>query len=313
MSYVNMDDVDLKLLTLLSEDPRRSYRDLADELKISTPAVHRRIQAAQEKGYIIGPFVNIAPCVTGSIIVYAWGRSKIERLDLLQKEMAKNDSVYIVHVTSGMYILVRGYLKSVNDLERFSSFVKKAAQIPELEIGILSYDDERTEEHERAPLTLLDMKIIKALHKDGRKSVNDVAQEIHVSPKTVRRRLDKMEKDENIVIDMYINQNPTGDIACYMFVKVDDEADKKKVSREITSKFAPPLLAALHFSNRTNLFMTTAWFHNTNTLKEHLISLEAEKGIRSVQPHILVTSFRYETWCDKLLENPQKAFEAISR
>src|SRR5262245_21748383 len=49
-----LDDVDLKILRHLSEEGRMSFAELARKVKLSTPAVHRRVRALEERGVITG-------------------------------------------------------------------------------------------------------------------------------------------------------------------------------------------------------------------------------------------------------------------
>jgi Lrp/AsnC family leucine-responsive transcriptional regulator len=49
-----LDDVDLNILRYLSEEGRMSFAALARKVKLSTPAVHRRVRALEERGVITG-------------------------------------------------------------------------------------------------------------------------------------------------------------------------------------------------------------------------------------------------------------------
>lgn len=49
-----LDEIDLKLLSLLQEDGRMTNVDLAKSVGISAPPCLRRIRALQERGYILG-------------------------------------------------------------------------------------------------------------------------------------------------------------------------------------------------------------------------------------------------------------------
>ncbi len=54
-------DVDEKILRLLSEDSRQSYRDLAKQLDISHVSVSNKVKALEEKGVIKGYTTVIDP------------------------------------------------------------------------------------------------------------------------------------------------------------------------------------------------------------------------------------------------------------
>ena len=47
-----LDDTDMEILRLLTEDSRRSFRDIADSVSLSPPAVSDRVDRLQEQGII---------------------------------------------------------------------------------------------------------------------------------------------------------------------------------------------------------------------------------------------------------------------
>lgn len=54
-----MDRIDAKILKVLSRDGRISWRDLADEVGLSSTPVLRRVKALEEEGYIQGYSANL--------------------------------------------------------------------------------------------------------------------------------------------------------------------------------------------------------------------------------------------------------------
>jgi Lrp/AsnC family transcriptional regulator, leucine-responsive regulatory protein len=62
---VELDPVDQHLLTLLLEDGRRSYADLARETGLSTSAAHQRVRRLEQRGVVTGYTASIDPDVVG--------------------------------------------------------------------------------------------------------------------------------------------------------------------------------------------------------------------------------------------------------
>jgi Lrp/AsnC family leucine-responsive transcriptional regulator len=60
-----LDEVDRALLTLLAEDGRRSYADLARDTGLSTSAVHQRVRRLEQRGAIAGYAARIDPDSAG--------------------------------------------------------------------------------------------------------------------------------------------------------------------------------------------------------------------------------------------------------
>ena len=65
MSETDLDQLDRKLLRLLTEDGRRSYADLARDTGLSTSAVHQRVRRLEQRGAITGYTARIDPLSAG--------------------------------------------------------------------------------------------------------------------------------------------------------------------------------------------------------------------------------------------------------
>lgn len=53
------DELDLKILSLLADDSKQKYADLAERLKLSAPAVHARVKKLEQTGVISSYGINI--------------------------------------------------------------------------------------------------------------------------------------------------------------------------------------------------------------------------------------------------------------
>lgn len=302
-----MDEIDLKLVRLLWEDPRRSYRDLSDSLGISTPAVHRRIQAARDAEILIGPYARINPCYLESVNVTLFGRTEAGSLEEAIKDLEKGDSTDLVTWMTGNVLLLRSILRDIDELDKYVDFVRKASQIPEPEICICPNKKQDLDKFKDVKVTKLDLKIMNALYKDGRMNVNDIADQIHVSSKTVRNHLKKLQDDNVLIFEIIANQAQSGNFVPMLQIYLDKNADKKKVIMDLKSHHSPPLLMTQGFSNQIGMILAYGWLQNMAQLKDLVSGVRAEEGVRTVIPHLFVNSAKLDTWLDRLLEDPEKA------
>lgn len=60
-----MDDIDRKIIALLSEDARRSFADIGFAVSLSAPAVKRRVDRLRETGVITGFTAVVTPDALG--------------------------------------------------------------------------------------------------------------------------------------------------------------------------------------------------------------------------------------------------------
>ena len=303
-----MDETDLRLIKHLWEDPRCSYRDLADSLGISTPAVHRRIQAARDSGILLGPFAHLSVDFVNAVPLTLLGVSAAGSPEEIKKNLSKGDTVYIMTMLTGNYLLVHSVLKDISCLDRHVEFVRKAASMKDLDI-CLPVDRPGARQHREnaRKITKLDLKIMNSLYKDGRKTINEIAEEIHISPKTVRNHLRRLTEEHILVFEVIANQSHSGNFVPLIQVRLDEGADKNEVIMNLNRRHTPPLIECISYSNHPHMFITHAWLQNMGQLKDLVSRIESEEGVRSVVPHIFVNSHKFETWMDNLLADPERA------
>ena len=70
-----MDRTDFELIEGLQDDPRVSYRELADRLDLSVNSVHKRIQNLQNLGVIHSFIATLGPAVERYTVATAWGKT----------------------------------------------------------------------------------------------------------------------------------------------------------------------------------------------------------------------------------------------
>ena len=124
-----MDEVDLKILKLLLEDARRSYRDIAKELGLSVATVHNRVKRLQAEGVIKGfaPIIDHSKLgfdLTALILLQAEGSHLID----VEEQVAKLEETCAVYDITGEFdIAVVARFKSREALNRF---IKSLLKIP---------------------------------------------------------------------------------------------------------------------------------------------------------------------------------------
>lgn len=301
-----MDEMDLRLCMLLLDDPRASYRALADHLGISVQAVHRRIQALRTRGVIAGFSANISMEYLGAIRVDVVGQTQIDSMDDVLAALRKDDRVVTTLEASGHLLYVNGVLRDISELDSFVEFVRRAAAMPKTTVAIESggpwVPPRAKGRAEARALSDLDIRIIRALHTDARKSTTDVAAEIGVSAATVRRRLDTLIRDHAIEFIADIDPTYAGDVSSIMGVTLEDGADRAKVAAQLLQKFRPRIVYCIQFGNLPSYLVCATWTKTVNHLHGLVQEVEKQDGVRKVVANVPVAGYRFTSWRDKLLE-----------
>jgi DNA-binding Lrp family transcriptional regulator len=303
-----MDQIDLRMFKHLIRNPRLTFRELADELDISLQAVHRRIQLAQEKGVIAKFAADISLGYLNATTAVIFGESSFRSLDEIIPQFSNHDSTSWILIGSGNYLYIGGILRSIEELEEYSNYVMKTAQITNPKIGLQTFHaggifGGGTRAEGSPKLTKLDLRIINSLHNDARKSLTVIADELAVAARTVRRRLDKMVEDKVIELGIVMNPTKSGDTLAALEINLVEGSDKNEVRDFLNERFFIEVDFFRSFSNLPNFLMGVAWTFSLAELGDLVKELEVLDQVESTVPIVLYSGHYFETWRTTLLES----------
>lgn len=123
---VTLDPVDRKILRLLQQDARMSYRALAEAVELRAPSVHARVQRLEKEGYIRGYHADVDPEKVGrtltayvSIGLEGGRKGETPRTDAVAEALRKDPDVLEVHAVTGEDdLLVKVRTTDIRGLER---------------------------------------------------------------------------------------------------------------------------------------------------------------------------------------------------
>jgi DNA-binding Lrp family transcriptional regulator len=298
-----MDKTDVILCQLLLANSRLSYRELAEKLDLSVTAVHNRIQSLIDIGIIRKFTASVSIFAQNAIHVFIFGASKTNSITNLKLKMEKQGSIYWLAVGGGNVLYVGAYLRNISELEPLVRFVKETAEIPEPTVGLTGSPMppllKNVTKNIKNDLCELDYKIIRSLKDDSRKPTSDVAEEVGVSTKTVRRRLTHM--INNFLIQFSIEWYPdaSNDIMSIFHITLKDDANPN-TPNALLQKHYPNTLFYWSFANIPNAYVFMIWTPTTKELKDIRESIESEPAIQSVGPNIIYTGYIFPTWQNQI-------------
>ena len=292
-----MDNVDIILLQLLLANSRVSYAKLAEKLGLSVNAVHKRIQSLIEAGVIHKFTAKLGPLAANFVNIFISGTSSLSSFRDLPDKLKTQGSI-----GGGKYLYIGAYLKRIDELEPLVNYVKKEAGISEPTVGIMSSPMGLfPAEPKPSDLALydLDYAIIRSLKDNSRKAVSDVADELGVSAKTVRRRLSRMIKNWLIELSLEWYPDASNDIITLFAVHLKPDVDMSK-AQGIPRKYFPNMLFWWSFMNMPGVLTCAVWTNTMKKLQEIRENLEKEESVLSVVPNILYVGYIFSTWRDKI-------------
>jgi len=132
-----LDDVDRKILALLQENARISFRDIADAVGVSVGTVHNRIKKLENLNIIKGYTTLLDPYklgfeLTALILMQVDGAHIIE----VEREIAKHREVCGVYdITGDFDILVIARFRTREEL---NNFIKSILKLPHIKRTVTS-------------------------------------------------------------------------------------------------------------------------------------------------------------------------------
>ncbi len=317
-----MDQIDFTICLMLVWNSRIPYRKLAETFKMSVNSIHKRVKAMVNLG-IIDKFVTTlsfsAFKATPSNVVM-FGDSKAKNVKGLIEKLGANENIYTVSQHSGNLFIIHAYIRNLSDLEPLVSFIKQAAEIPELKVGLdsspmppedqlhnSSYPGAEVDVTREVKRSTTDFLIINALKDNSRKPVVEIAEEIGVSTKTVRRRLDRL--IENHLIDFSIHWYPDkcSEVTAMIILtlKPTIDADKTEIIKTLRDKYGQKILFTWAFSTLPNTIVVCVWVSSMKELQDIQTSLISD-NFESVSINIGIGGKIFPTWRDKYLEDKIK-------
>jgi len=295
----------MSLIMLLSVNSRLSYAELAEKLNLSVNAVHKRIQLLIETDVIRRFTAKVSLQSIAAIVVFVSGTSQLDSFQDLPSKLKAHGSIYWLAEGGGKFLYIGAYLRNLNELTGLLEFVKKQASLPEPTVRILaSAPMEGTSNSKASDLTLchLDYKIIRSFKDDSRKAISEIATEVGVSAKTVRRRLLRMTKNSLIELGLEWYPDKSNDIITVLDLHLKPHADTGIFPYKILRKYAPNTLFYWCFVNIPNVVTYIVWTNSMNELQSLREKIEKEPDVASIVPNILYVGYVFDTWRDQLIE-----------
>jgi DNA-binding Lrp family transcriptional regulator len=288
-----MDEVDLVIWRELWANSRVTIREIADTLGISVNSVHKRINNLVELGVIEGFFMMPIKLLPASVWVVMMGRSDSPELEKAILRLGKRDDVFKVGSFMDNHVMVTGYLRDVSDIGDFTEDVVGQLALVEHSIGLVPM--------EKIPdgtvsFSKLDYRILDSMADDSRKAFSDVAQELGVSPKTVKRRVTRME-DEGTVHVRILWQPSMGDIIqSYMYLTLIPGVAKQEVIADLANNYKPNLLASYEYPNLPDLVHAAFWTKTMREVNDIHRRLVDSGRFKMVMPNVQSMAYHFETW-----------------
>jgi DNA-binding Lrp family transcriptional regulator len=293
LQQARVDGTDLQIIKILARDSRTTYKSIAAYVGITQGAAKERINKMLSNGVIQRFVVLINPLIFGYeklcvlIVKNIDKTTKVQ--DIFKKLSLLGDLVAYSEELQGSYIF-RLYVKDITQykIETVTDLLKPAT----VEAFFADFSPPPT-----MKIHSSDLEIMKCLLSDARKSVEIIAKETSLSPKTVARRLEKMRR--NYVSQFTISRNLTsmrltGYMEFDVLIHVElprHQSVLEKIYRELDE-----YLIFIPAWYQREVIVAVFFCANISTTKLILRRLESYSGVNKVESFIRTSITINQNW-----------------
>jgi len=291
-----MDEIDLIIQRKLLENARMTYRELAEITNMSVSAIHKRIKNLVDDEIIEAFIARPSLIALKYLVVVIFGTSKAKSLDAVSKELGQHENIYAITIASGKFLMIVGSLRDISELQDYTSYVSNTAQFNDPTVGIVNMPYITTPE----PLTSIDYKILRTLNRNARKPITDIADDVGLSVKTVRKRLVRMRENNLATFTIETSFKAENNLTTVFLIRLNEGTNINSTMQYINEKYSRNITFILSFSNIPNFFMLYIWTKTPQDSQKIQEELQTE-GFKDIVPHIFFSMKYYDCWIDQLL------------
>ncbi|MFW9937360.1 MAG: winged helix-turn-helix transcriptional regulator [Candidatus Thorarchaeota archaeon] len=293
-----MDDKDLEILKLLLFDGRMSYESIAKKVKLTPYLIKKRINNLVDLGVIMKFTTNINFLMFQKSVCYTLAEIRegtdqhelIERIGKLDAvtggAISLQNKMQIIHTYSNDY----EFKKNLEDLMQFKE-IRNSDNFILLIPPDLDFKKKR--------LIKTDWKIINSIKDNCRKTDVEIANELGISAKTVKRRL-KYLRDNNIILYMIDLDTSAADFLSYLLI-----VKFQRIASESFNKIMKIVKNYFYVWRVANqeAFIITVFIDKLRDIDDQVREIEKVPFVKEVISFVPTKMFYFENWIDKLIES----------
>ncbi len=278
-----MDSKDFQLLVALYGNARQSYASLGRRVSLSAHSVGDRLNRLKSKGILQGFMLSIDSSVFDCDDLLLFFDANFSRKTVL-KAFAAPDVSWVVWKVDGQMIM---RLWTKNEIEATDNVSKILSVRPSMRA--LTPRKKR-----RAPLSITDLLIMDALVEDPKIPFGDLLKSTGLSPKTVRKHLDRLLETKTLSVDPILGAlTDSGELIYPLVIAgkvgMDDVRKIMGETAQIRRTLEPPMKYVLcKASSLADLITKTRALENVQGVESVTISLNREMLVSTDLRHSLI-------------------------
>lgn len=294
----NLDHTDLRILNMLARNGRLSYWSIGIAIGLTTKSVKARVDKMVSSRIIDRFLTIINPSIFGfsGTYVVALKKRKLNK-DLLERISLVGVIGYRFEVLGGVMGIGIGIKEE--DEEKIQKLLDSLR--PTI-VGIIESRNYEVPDI----LSKSDYAIIKELIRNPRIEVIDIAKETSISPKTIRKRMEKMTR--NRVLEFSINVDPSamkGQIVFFLSVIAEKEFYPRLLER-ILSELHDNIILSFNLANQVNAIGLNLAVDDIFKIERIRARIESFDGVQEANVFFPIKLECPQEWVIKMIDHKLK-------
>jgi DNA-binding Lrp family transcriptional regulator len=280
-------------------DVRQSYSRIARKLGVDEETVRRRIRRSERSGLIGGGELILNPYLIGRepvrVVLNVANHEKRKRTVVSQIGLI--DGVLLILDMQGPAMQVLLFCENEEAVTRRTRLITSISGCEDPVI-LRNLDALGFRRCNLKP-TQTDLKILKSLRKNPRKSMDNVAREVGVSKRTIERRIAHLTQNSAFFHMLRLDFRKSQGVLCSLIVSYGDERQKSRLDATIASKVEKLFYSATAAKAVSIFNFACDNVAESEAIREFADSLEGviETKIGFIREYILVSD-----WLDTEIE-----------
>jgi DNA-binding Lrp family transcriptional regulator len=294
-----VDKLDLKIISLLSENSRISYRNISSIVDLTPNAVKIRVNKMISNGIIKEFVVRVNPSLLGyekeiSLTIRNINR-KIKDENIINKLNLFGEILVFAKQLGGSCICILAAKEGTEEKIRIINDLMKPAIVEKTILANYSVPSMK--------IHISDLKIIKCLLSNPRMQIENISKETSLSTKTVARWFEKMKKNRIVQFTIMRDMSSLqliGYIEFALIINVNEHL-YRSVLETIYQEMAEYILFIPNIY-RNNIIFAVLFCANIPMLDLIVTRLQTYKGVEKIELFITTKLAFYQDWLKKEIE-----------
>jgi DNA-binding Lrp family transcriptional regulator len=284
-------------------DSRLFYDDLAKELGMSIPAVHKRLKGLVESGVVQAFTAGVDIAALGGTSAMVYGHSSLASVHEAAERLRADGRTWLILVSGGGMMHCMAFLRKGEALDDYIEAVRRS----------LSMQDAQGHQHRLRPggrrldttgptaPTPLEIRILRAMNEDSRRRASEMAGELGVSARTINNKLLSMRKEGKAVFSIRWSADYSKEAVALVHLRLGEAGKIQEAVPILFNRFQKELVILSAFQDRPDLLVCTVWGESMRDIGTIAQRMMSETGAEGYAAHPIFEAQHLECWKDRFL------------